>query len=77
MRDDDELNPKPEVQNPKAAQVMAGKQKSEARRPDPEVGASAFSTRRKTPLRISGFGLLSDFGDSDFGIWVEFKPINK
>jgi hypothetical protein len=63
-------NLEPEIRNPKSD----GRKKSAARRPNPKVGARVcppFFSTAENSFRISEFRLLSDFGDSGFGIRVE------
>ncbi len=59
----------PETRNPKSE----GRKKSEARKPKQEMGAGnlpRFFSTAENSFRDSEFGLLSDFGDSDFGFRV-------
>jgi hypothetical protein len=63
---------KPEIRSSKSEI----RKKSEARSPKEQIlcgTAAHFSERPPRTVRISDFGLLSDFADSDFGFRV--KPL--
>jgi hypothetical protein len=63
------LSPKSEVRNPKA--IRSPKPKEQIL-----CGTAAhFSERPPRTVRISDFGLLSDFADSNFGFRVKFNIV--
>ncbi len=59
------MNSKSEIRGPKESRSPKAESGGE-----PRSLAKFFSGHRRNRFRYSEFGLLSDFGDSDFGFWA-------